>query len=162
MLTMSTRSSIRLVFAIAVIGATAIAVVATFEGNAGAAGSIGDAAGVSSCNAVMATASEYGTVTGLARAETSTAGLVAHWQENQGRSGLHSAFRNLPVDQTVTVCLLSGQFVTPVGPPDPTTGKSRLPHNVLRLLIYGNPPTVVVEGAGYKGSMFPETPSDLR
>lgn len=46
----------------------------------------GDQAAMQTCKAIVPIASDYGAITGLLRAETSTAGAVAYWQETVARA----------------------------------------------------------------------------
>jgi hypothetical protein len=120
----------------------------------------GDPAAIGACQAITQTASEYGTISGLLRAETTTAAAVAYWQEHRGRNNNASALRALPGASQVTVCLFSGQFSTPAGPSDPSGAPKAIP-NSLRLLVYGTG-QVVVDSAGALSGMSPEMPSHLR
>jgi hypothetical protein len=118
----------------------------------------GDPTAIQTCQAITGVASQYGTITGLLRAETSTAGAVAYWQENRARTGPASFFRTLPTGMPVTVCMFSGQFSTPAGPPAPDGSPKAIP-NALRLLAYGS--QVVFDSAGDQSGMSPEMPSDI-
>jgi hypothetical protein len=119
----------------------------------------GDSAAIAGCLAVKPIASQYGSITALLRGETSSAAAVANWQEHRGRNVNASRFRTMPGAAIVTVCLFSGQFSTPAGPPALNGVPKALP-TVLRLLVYGNG-QVEFDSAGPEGSMSPETPSDL-
>lgn len=131
------------------------------------AGPAGSEAAVAVCQAMSKQASEYGSGVGLIRAEQSTAVGVADWQEHRYEklkngaavSGIVSRLRDKAASAPVTVCLFSGQFVTPVGPPNPD-GSAKPPHDVLRLLVLADG-SIVLDSAGYSGgSMDPETPRD--
>lgn len=142
-----------------VIGAVIVVAAIVSSGGSANSGPIGDQAGIMTCQGIIPIASEYGTITGVLRGETSTAAAVAYWQEHRGRSGIVSSFRSLAAETPVTVCLLSGQFVTPAGPPD-LSGRQPPAPDVLRVLVYGNN-QVVFDSAGTLGGMSPQTPSDL-
>ncbi len=118
----------------------------------------GDQAAIQKCQAITPVASEYGTITGVLRGETSSAGAVANWQESRARRGPISSFRALSAATPVTVCIFSGQFATPTGPLAPDGSPKTIP-NALRLLVYGND-KVVFDSAGNASGMSPETPSD--
>lgn len=139
-------------------GAAIIGAVIMFSSVGANSGPIGDSAGVQTCQSTISAASEYGTVTRLLRAETSNARAVAYWQEHRGRGG-NSSFRSMQPTSRVTVCLFSGEFTVPMGPPPPN-GSPLPPADVLRLLIRDDG-QVVLDSAGYHGHMSPETPSDL-
>jgi hypothetical protein len=143
------------------IGAVSIGVVASLAGQVRAAPELpkGDPTAVAKCESIMPIASGYGTITAVLRGETSTAAAVVQWQEHRGRLGIVSPFRSLAARTTVTVCLLTGEFVTPVGPPD-LTGRQKTPHNVIRLLVLSSN-EILLDSAGYRGGMAPETPTDL-
>jgi hypothetical protein len=152
------RPAIRWVGVALTAGAAVVGAVALF-GTAGAnTGPIGDPAGVQTCQSIISTASQYGTVTRLIRAETSNASAVAYWQEHRGRGGA-SSFRSMQAASKVTVCLFSGEFTVPMGPPPPN-GSPLPPADVLRLLVLDNG-QVLLDSAGYHGHMSPETPSDI-
>ena len=131
------------------------------------AGPSGTAAALADCMTISKQAAEFGSGVSLIKAEQSTAAEVAAWQEHRYdkvpggtlTTGISSRFRDMAAATPVAVCLYTGQFVTPVGPPNPD-GTNRPPHNVLRLLVpVGGP--VVLDSAGYAGgSMRPETPRD--
>ena len=115
----------------------------------------GDSVGINTCRSIVDAASQYGAITRLLRAETSTAAAVAYWQEHRARGGT-SAFETMPAGDVVTVCLFQGEFTTPVGPP-PATGSPNPPHDVIRLLVYGDN-QVVLDSSGYLGRMSPDVP----
>ncbi len=103
------------------------------------------------------------------RAELDKADKVADWQEHRYDElpdsgvarGLRSNLRDIAPDDTVAVCIYSGTFVTPVGPPA-LDGMTKPPHDMLRLLVLADG-TVTVDAAGYsKSGMKPETPDDWR
>ena len=115
---------------------------------------------VAVCQAALdAGASQYDAYMSVYRAEQSTAGAVATWQETR-EPGFRplSALRAQVPDKPVTVCIYSGTFATPVGPP--VNGVPRPPHNRLRLLVFDDG-RQVLDSAGYAGAMEPEMPSDL-
>jgi hypothetical protein len=146
------------------VGGAFIAILAVMGAAAVSAASpagTGDEAALAVCNATIPAASAYGSVTAVVRGETSNAALVANWQERRhpDRAGIVSAFRAAAPDSTVTVCLYSGKFVTPVGPPNPD-GTPKPQHTLLRVLVsadFG----VTLDAAGYPGRLSPETPSGL-
>lgn len=113
------------------------------------------------CRAIEAQAAEYGTVERTEIAEGSTALEVAEWQEKRHSpdiSGLVSAFRELPSDLAVTVCVFRGSFVTPTGPPEPD-GQAKPSHDLLTLLVTqdGN---VMFDSAGYSDSITNRSPDE--
>lgn len=122
---------------------------------------VGDQAALDVCQATIPAASDYGRITGVVRGETSTAALVADWQERRhpDRVGIVSPLRASSPDSRVTVCLFAGEFVTPVGPPNPD-GTPKGPHTILRLLVSADG-RVTLDAAGYPGRLDPETPSDF-
>lgn len=138
------------IFVVALIGASAMN---------GSALRSGDPAALRTCQAVTPAASQYGSITGVSRAQTSTAAAVAYWQEHRGRDQNPSWFRTLPASSPVIVCLFSGQFSTPAGPPAVDGTPKAIP-NALRLLVHGGD-QVVFDSAGSRTGMSPETPSDL-
>jgi hypothetical protein len=106
---------------------------------------------------------EYGQVDELVRAETSSVQDVALWQEMRHApdiEGIVSPLRSMQSSAVVTVCLFSGTFVTPVGPPAPD-GSVPPPHDRLRLLVSADG-SVRLDAAGYRGRLAPETPSDWK
>lgn len=132
---------------VGVVGATASSAL----GNA----TIGDTAAIAACEAAIP-ALEYGEVSGLARAESTTTQAVADWQEQRYEpdvSGLVSPLRGVPLGPAI-VCLYRGQFVTPTAPM--ADGSRAAPHNVLRVLVVGR--QILLDSAGYEGRMDPETP----
>ena len=144
------------------IGVLLIGVVASRVWQVGGAATTprGDRAAILKCQAIVPIASGYWAVTAVLRAETSTAAAVAYWQEHRGRlRAAPSTFGKLAAQTPVTVCLLSGDFVAPVGPRAPMAGM-RPPQSVLRVLVWGHN-EVMVDYAGYRGELAPETPSDL-
>lgn len=102
-------------------------------------------------------------VTSLYRAESTTAGEVAAWQEQRhpGFSGV-SELRVLEPTARVLVCIFRGSFVTPAGPPDPS-GAPRPPHDLIRFLVMEDG-AIILDAAGHEGTgnLDPETPSDWR
>ena len=143
------------------IGAFVIGVVASLIGQTGTppGSPRGDPAAIVRCRAIIPIASGFGTITSLLRAETSTAAAVAYWQEHRGRLAVAvSPFQKLSPQTRVTVCLLSGEFAAPVGPPGLIGGAK--PPSLLRVLVWGNH-EIVLDSAGYQGELAPETPSDL-
>lgn len=130
------------------------------------AGPSGSAEAIDACDRVSDRVAEYGTGIALYRAEATTVQAVVAWQEQRYENlkdapavaGLRSPIRNAPAAGTVTVCLYSGTFVTPVGPPN-EQGVPKPRHNLLRLLVFPNG-EIVLDSAGYAGRMQPETPGD--
>jgi hypothetical protein len=135
--------------------ATVLGVAACGSVPAASTSPLGDSVGINTCRSIVDTASQYGAITRLLRAETSTAGAVAYWQEHTARGGT-SPFETMQAGTVVTVCLFQGEFVTPVGPP-PVTGSPNPPHDVIRLLVYGDN-QVVLDSSGYVGRMSPDVP----
>jgi hypothetical protein len=145
------------------IGVLLVGVAAIVVGQVGGAANTprGDRAAILKCQAIVPIASGYGAVTAVWRAETSTAAAVAYWQEYRARlRAAPSPFRKLAAQTPVTVCLLSGDFVAPVGPRAPIAGTRPPPQSVLRVLVWGHD-EVLFDSAGYQGGLAPETPSDL-
>lgn len=143
----------------AILAVVVVAVVILAGSASSTSSPVGDAVAVAKCRDIIPAASEYGTVSGVLRGETSTAIAVANWQENRARKGQSSLFRALPSADTITVCLFSGDFVTPAGPMS-RDGIAKTAPNTLRLLISNN--QVVFDAAGDRSGMSPETPSDYK
>jgi hypothetical protein len=118
-----------------------------------------DAAAVDACNS-SAAAKDY-SVTGVYRAESSTAEEVAAWQENRYEGiALVSPFRSAAPRSTVVVCIFRGDFRTPTGPPL-VEGVPNPNHELLRVLVSASG-DYLIDSAGYEGALRPETPSDWR
>jgi hypothetical protein len=103
-----------------------------------------------------------GALTALHRAfvSTSTAAAVASWQERRHLpeiSGISSPLRFEEGSDSVTICIFHGVFSTPT--PPATGGEAPPPHDTLRLLVTQSG-EVILDAAGYEGTMDPETPSD--
>lgn len=115
---------------------------------------------LANCSKALPRAQDAGTNVSLVRAESDSTKDVVAWQEGRSRlfSGLVSPLRYRPENEVVTVCLFSGSFVTPVGPPA-EDGTVPPPHNLLRLLVLQDGSTVL-DAAGYAGRLQPETPQD--
>lgn len=145
---------------IGVTGVVAISVVVLASSASGTASPTGDLAAITKCRAILPNASEYGTVTEVLRGESSTAAAVVNWQESRARKGIASSFRRLASTEPVTVCIFSGEFVTPAGPLATDRTPKQIP-NTLRLLVYGTD-QVVFDAAGQRAGMSPETPSDAQ
>lgn len=114
------------------------------------------------CEEVPATAEEYGSISGIWRAEESTAGDVADWQEGRHAdiAGLVSGLREAALSSAVTVCVFRGEFVTPTGGPG-LDGLPKPAHNVLTLLVLADG-EVVLDSAGYEDLITNVTPSEWR
>lgn len=155
------RFGVRLLSRVLVIAAVIVGVVSFgAQGITGTGSSArGDTAALGTCQAIMSVASQYGTITSIIRAETSTASSVAAWQENRARRGMPSQLRQITGSTRLTVCMFSGEFSTPSGPPA-ADGTLRAAPDTLRLLVYGSG-TVVFDSAGPRAAMTPEMPSDM-
>lgn len=107
------------------------------------------------CQGVLGEASKYGSSVEFLDAQATSAGAVARWQEQRHApdvSGLVSPLRMRDPTESVVVCLFSGTFVTPHPPELP-------PHNILRLLVLADG-SVLLDSAGYQGTIDREAPSD--
>lgn len=121
---------------------------------------VSESGAFSACDGVLTSSvREYGADMRVFRAEQSTAALTQRWQE-QRLPGIEvvSPLRSRPGSEPVTICLYSGQFTTPVGPPL-VDGKPNPPHNLLRVIVL-NGGEVLLDTAGYRDTMHPETPAD--
>ena len=118
-----------------------------------------DAAAADAC-LDSAAAKDY-SITGLYRAESSTAQEVAAWQENR-YSGIElvSPLRSAAPASTVVVCIFRGDFKTPTGPPR-VEGVPNPNHELLRVLVLASG-GYAIDSAGYEGGLKPETPNDWR
>jgi hypothetical protein len=113
------------------------------------------ARGDATCRSVLDKASEYGSSVEFFRAQQSTAGAVARWQEERHApevTGLVSPLRGRDPGESVTICLFSGSFVTPHPPGLPD-------HDMLRLLVLADG-SVVLDSAGYRGVIDREAPAE--
>ncbi len=122
------------------------------------------------CNAVAAVAARYDSNAQLLRAELSGAAAVAAWQEGRHAiatgtapavTGLTSPFRSVAPGDPVAVCIYSGAFVAPLGPP-PADGSVKQPYNRIRLLVRADGETVLDAVGHDNGDLKPETPGDWR
>jgi hypothetical protein len=119
-----------------------------------------DAVALATCNHAVVDAEFYGLLSRVERAQRTTAAEVVRLQE--GRSthfSVTSAYRRLPADAIATVCLFSGQFNTPAGPPR-TDGTVPAVATRLRLIVLDDG-TSSLDSAGQADGMGPETPADL-
>jgi hypothetical protein len=111
------------------------------------------------CNEHAEAAADYGEISSLARAETSSVEKVVAWQEQRHSPevrGVVSPLRGQP-DGEATICMYRGSFVTPTAP---LAEGGRAPaHDMLRLIIRNG--EVIFDSAGYEGRMAPDTPSDF-
>jgi len=117
---------------------------------------VGEASAIAGCLASRA-ASDY-EASSVYRAEWSTAGEVVAWQEGRHpevtpTSDLRAEAPGAPV----LVCIYSGEFVTPAGPPQ--DGVAPRPHTRLRVLILESG-EYIFDSAGPGGGLKPETPND--
>lgn len=110
----------------------------------------------------------FGPGTVLIRSEMSTAAQVAAWQElrhGPDITGLVSPLRAFDADEPVAVCLYSGTFSTPTGPPN-LDGSPKPNHNVIRLLFLRDGSEIFDSAGyapgtpGYTGGDIMQTPQD--
>jgi len=144
------RRSLRSILVILVLAASAIVVAST-----SLAELTDQARGDATCRSVLDKASEYGSSVEFFRAQQSTAGAVARWQEERHApevTGLVSPLRGRDPAEPVTICLFSGSFVTPHPPGLPD-------HDMLRLLVLADG-SVVLDSAGYRGVIDREAPAE--
>jgi hypothetical protein len=109
------------------------------------------------CTSVMKSSGYGSGADSVLRAEQSTAGKVAEWQEKRHAPeiSLVSRFRTLPVSEPVTVCIYAGRFAG--SRPAPLDGIANQPYDALRLIVYGDGQTVL-DAIGYQGQM--DTPGE--
>lgn len=137
------RRSLRSILVILALGALALVVAST-----SLAQLTDQARADATCRGILDRASEYGSSVELVRAQLSTAGAVARWQEERHApdvSGIVSPLRNRDPAEPVAICLFSGTFVTPHPPGLPD-------HDLLRLLVLADG-SVVLDSAGYRGGI---------
>ncbi|MFN8082308.1 MAG: hypothetical protein U0Q19_22335 [Kineosporiaceae bacterium] len=112
---------------------------------------------------------DYGTIDNVEVAAASNVHAAIAWQEARLRSqgvqaeaplrGKPEAIglnRALADSERLYVCVFHGEFRTPTGPPNPD-GSAKPPHNLLRVLVTEDR-QVVVDSAGYRGTMDVTTP----
>ncbi len=117
----------------------------------------GTGAAIGVCDQFLSAAEEYGAITSVARAETSTVSDVIDWQEHRHEPEIldvQSSLRGRS-NGDATVCIYRGQFVTPTAPQ--ANGGRAQAHNMLRLIIVNG--EAIFDSAGYEGRMGPDTPS---
>ena len=126
-------------------------------GSVVAPATVGTQESIGVCDQFLSDAEGYGTITSIARAETSKVSDVVAWQEHRHEpevAGVQSPLRDRS-DGEATVCMYRGQFVTPTAPQ--ADGGRAQAHNVLRLIIVDG--EAIFDSAGYEGRMGPDTPS---
>jgi hypothetical protein len=150
MLAQRGRRSLRSILVILGLAAAAVVVASTTL-----AGLTDQARADATCRGVVDKASEYGSSVEFFRAQPSTAGAVARWQEERHApevTGLVSPLRARDPGELVTICLFSGTFVTPHPPGLPD-------HDMLRLLVMADG-SVILDSAGYRGVIDREAPAE--
>jgi hypothetical protein len=122
--------------------------------------SASDPEAAGTCQAMLeAGVSEYGTNVNVFRAELSNVAETVQWQEQRlPNVEFVSRLRSRPGSEAVTICLYTGEFVTPVGPPL-VQGENNPPHNLLRIVVL-NGGEAILDSAGYQGGSEPQTPGD--
>ena len=118
----------------------------------------GEASPVAGCLASRA-ASDY-EASSVYRAEWSTAGEVAAWQEGRRPESTNntSDLRDVAPAASVLVCIYRGEFVAPAGPAQPG-GVGPQGHRLLRILILESG-EYILDSFGPEGGLEPETPDD--